>query len=286
MNRFLKFSLVVALLTLPGVASATVLADVTGDANCDGFSVEYCVRWASALTAEVCYTAVLTDEGGNEVATFQDCETLNRPGPWGGPSDPITVECGYLYMGSWNAGELCGNYTATVTVSMTAASSATPGLIERSSDSFEASFLCDCPVEVCNYTPGFWKNHEEDWPVMELCVGGVTYGQEALLEIMDTPVRGDATIILAYHLIAAKLNVLSGSDPSINGAIADADALLMANPIGSMPEGDARDMILDVKNMLAAYNELGCGEDEEPCLDKALPNETSSSWSELKANFR
>jgi len=286
MNRFIKFSLVAALLTLPGVASATVLADVTGDATCDGFSTEYCVRWASALTAEVCYTAVLTDDSGLEVASFSDCETLNRPGPWGGPSDPITVECGYLYMGAWDAGELCGTYTATVTVSMTAASTATPGLVERSSAMFEATFVCDCPVEVCNYTPGYWKNHEENWPVMELTLGGRTYTQTQLLAIMDTPVRGDATIILAYHLIAAKLNVLNGSDPSINSAIAEADALLATYPLKSKPEDPARSMILDVKNTLAGYNELECPDGPIDSGDKALPNETDSTWSELKANFR
>ena len=286
MKTVLKISVFMAVLALPGLASATVLADVTGDATCDGFSAEYCVRWASALTAEVCYTAVLTDESGAQVASFQDCEVLYRPVPWGGPTDPITVECGYLYMGAWNAGELCGNYTATVTVSMTAESSATPGLVERSDASFEASFLCDCPVEVCNYTPGYWKNHEENWPVMELTLGSRTYTQTQLLAIMDTPVRGDATIILAYHLIAAKLNVLSGSDPSINGAIAEADALLMLYPLKSKPDDPARSMILDVKNSLAAYNELECPDGPIDSGDKALPDATDSTWGELKASYR
>jgi hypothetical protein len=281
MKTILKISVLMAVLALPGLASATYLQDVTGMADCDGFTANFCVKWGSAPYADICYTAVLTDDSGAEIAAFDMCDRIDTPVP----SGPYPYkECGLTYTGMWAVSDLCGTYTATVYMEMTATSSQT-GHTDVTYGEFTATFDCEC-FEVCNYTPGFWKNHEEDWPVMELTLGGVTYGQDALLEIMDTPVRGDATIILAYHLIAAKLNVLSGSDPSIGGAIDEADALLMANPIGSKPEGDARDMILDVKNMLAGYNELGCGEDEEPCLDKALPNETSSSWSELKANFR
>jgi hypothetical protein len=282
MKTALKISVLITVLALPGLASATYVENVTGVADCDGYTVNYCVRWGSALTANICYEAVLTDESGNVVATFENCEVLNNPAP-GGPYP--TVECGLWYMGVWDAGELCGNYTATVNVRMSATSSIS-GITEYSSGVFQASFLCDCPTEVCNYTPGYWKNHPENWPAMEMTLGGRTYDQVALLAIMDTPVRGDATVILAYHLIAAKLNVLSGSDPSINGAIAEADALLTTYPLKSKPGDPARSMILDVKNTLAGYNELECPDGPIDSGSKDLPDQTDSSWSDLKASYR
>jgi hypothetical protein len=48
-----------------------------------------------------------------------------------------------------------------------------------------------------------------------------------LLAILNTPDHGDASIILAKQLIAAKLNIAAGSDPTpIAGTIATADGLL------------------------------------------------------------
>ena len=62
--------------------------------------------------------------------------------------------------------------------------------------------------ENCTRTQGFWKNHEETWPVEELSLGNVTYTKTELLAILRTPPRrGDATYILAHQLIAAKLTV-------------------------------------------------------------------------------
>ena len=89
----------------------------------------------------------------------------------------------------------------------------------------------------CTLTQGFWKNHEEDWPVSSLTLGSVTYTQAQLLSILNQPVKGNGLVSLAHQLIAAKLNIAAGADPSaISAAIAAADAAigaLIVPPVGS-----------------------------------------------------
>src|SRR5262249_3957510 len=79
----------------------------------------------------------------------------------------------------------------------------------------------------CPESPGFWQNHPEAWPVTSLTLGSQTYTQAQLLTILTTPVKGDASLILADQLIAAKLNIAHGSNPaSVSATITDADSLL------------------------------------------------------------
>ena len=58
---------------------------------------------------------------------------------------------------------------------------------------------------------GYWKNHSSLWPVSSLILGGFSYTQDELLGIFNSSPKGDATLILAHQLIAAKLNVANGS---------------------------------------------------------------------------
>jgi hypothetical protein len=119
----------------------------------------------------------------------------------------------------------------------------------------------------CSLTQGFWKSHEEAWPVEELILGGTTYTKSQLLAILLTPPRGDATYILIHQLIAAKLNIDNGADPT---AIADtlvaADAWLAANPLGSKPTGTVREDGLALAALLDDYNNgvTGPGHCAEP----------------------
>jgi hypothetical protein len=107
----------------------------------------------------------------------------------------------------------------------------------------------------CSLTQGFWKNHEEAWPVEELILGGTTYTKAQLLAILMTPPRGDATYILVDQLIAAKLNIASGADPTaIADTIVAADAWLAANPLGSKPTGAAREAGVALAALLDDYN--------------------------------
>ena len=76
-------------------------------------------------------------------------------------------------------------------------------------------------------TQGFWKNHPEDWPVDSLTLGQQSYSQQELLDILKTPTGGDASMILAHQLIAAKLNLAAGVDgSSISSVVSQADSIL------------------------------------------------------------
>jgi hypothetical protein len=115
-----------------------------------------------------------------------------------------------------------------------------------------ASTLPCTQEPVCTRTQGYWKNHPEAWPVTALQLGTTTYTADQLLSppppitipptapapsILTTPAQGNGLISLAHQLIAAKLNVAAGADPTALGtAIADADALigsLVIPPIGT-----------------------------------------------------
>jgi len=85
------------------------------------------------------------------------------------------------------------------------------------------------PPSPCPWSQGYWKNHRADWPVASLTLGSETYDQMELLTLLRTPPRGDATLIMAHQLIAAKLNVANGAGvESIAGALTDADRMLSA----------------------------------------------------------
>jgi hypothetical protein len=84
-------------------------------------------------------------------------------------------------------------------------------------------------------TPGYWRNHPEAWPVDEIMLGGVIYSKAEAIEILESATRRDMTLVLASHLIAAKLNVAIGNPSTcIDDAIAGADAWLTEYPIGSV----------------------------------------------------
>lgn len=89
----------------------------------------------------------------------------------------------------------------------------------------------------CTYTQGYWKNHSERWPVSALTLGSANYSASQLLSIFNKSVSGNGLISLAHQLIAAKLNIANGANPSsVAGTIAAADALiglLVVPPVGS-----------------------------------------------------
>lgn len=106
--------------------------------------------------------------------------------------------------------------------------------------------ICVSPcVAGCVRTQGYWKTHggrgpqPNVWPVNSLTLGGFSYTQSELLDILEQQVVGNGLISLAHQLIAAKLNIASGaSAPSaILAAINSADALMATTfrvpPIGN-----------------------------------------------------
>jgi len=84
-----------------------------------------------------------------------------------------------------------------------------------------------CSKGTCTLTQGYWKNHADSWPVGSLTLGTVLYDETQLLAILNTPVGGNGLLSLAHQLIAAKLSVAAGSDPTpLAGAISQADAII------------------------------------------------------------
>ena len=126
----------------------------------------------------------------------------------------------------------------------------------------------DASLGGCTYTQGYWKNHASAWPVMSLTIGGVVYGQQQLLALLDTSPGGDASLILAHQLIAALLNVANGAVPSaaVQQAINDAQAWMAANkgsnaalPYG-LPAGSvAGNQATALTDTLDSFNSGGAG---------------------------
>jgi Concanavalin A-like lectin/glucanases superfamily len=116
------------------------------------------------------------------------------------------------------------------------------------------------PSNRCPLDKDFWKNHTGAWPVTTLTLGSQTYTQAQLLTILTAPVRGDASLILADQLIAAKLNIANGSNLApISSTITDADRLLSQFGTNKLPynvrasSAIGQQMVNDA-NVLDRYN--------------------------------
>jgi hypothetical protein len=86
-------------------------------------------------------------------------------------------------------------------------------------------------IVICPRPQGYWKNNPDAWPVESLMLGEEVYTKAELLAILNTPAgtgrNADASVIFAYQLIAAKLNIANGADASsVVGTIGEADDLL------------------------------------------------------------
>lgn len=121
----------------------------------------------------------------------------------------------------------------------------------------------------CARTPGFWKNHKEMWHGYEfLYLEYFTtefevrrrhnyfsewHGRPSVWEILHTKPKGDKSIIMAHHLIAALLNKKAGVEwECVKPTIDKARKWLTHHPIGS----DQRhwDGGEEIKDRLDAYN--------------------------------
>jgi hypothetical protein len=121
----------------------------------------------------------------------------------------------------------------------------------------DVSVISESPAAPCVRGQGYWKNHPDQWPVIQLLLGNNAYDKDQLLSILHQPVRGNGLVLLAHQLIAAKLNSANGADAScIEQTLADADALigdLLVPPVGDgyLRPGD----VSAVADILDNYNE-------------------------------
>jgi hypothetical protein len=117
-------------------------------------------------------------------------------------------------------------------------------------------------VGQCPLSQGFWKNHPDKWPVATLVLGGQLYSKAELLKILRSPIKGDASMHLGHQLIAAKLNIMNGSDPyPLGDKIFDADILLSKYtgklPYSVRPAAEAGKGMTQAANDLDNFNQGG-----------------------------
>ncbi len=221
--------------------------------------------------------------------TFDGTPTFNIEGSADsyilGPAEGIEVELGQLFDETGvsdvtleEAVELEPGTQYVVRVRTQGAGAGAP------SDYTDAMIVNSAPLAAnCTYTQGFWKNHFELWPVTSLTLGTVNYTAAELLAIFNQPAGGNKLIILAHQLIAAKLNLANGADPSASAAtIAAADAIigaLVVPPIGGddLPNNPA----VDYANLLDDYNNGLIG----PGHCGTVPA-SAATWGQVKSLYR
>ncbi len=120
----------------------------------------------------------------------------------------------------------------------------------------------DTPSTLCPAGQGFWKNHAEAWLVTDLMLGSQMYTQVELIAILNLPPQGDASLILAHQLIAAKLNIAVGADATaISSIVAQGDALLAAFPnrlpLGVAPSSTEGNTMTSLSSVLDVFNNGG-----------------------------
>jgi hypothetical protein len=130
--------------------------------------------------------------------------------------------------------------------------------------------LCTNPDTGCTSTPGYWKNHagygpqadvlSEHLPIWLGTAGGtysvqVTTAAQAVSIL--TPSGTNGILKLRLHLLAAKLNIANGANPSaISAEIDAADAFLATHSAGSWWSLSAseRAQVLAWKSAFDSYN--------------------------------
>jgi hypothetical protein len=113
---------------------------------------------------------------------------------------------------------------------------------------------------VCPEAKGFWKNNPAAWPAsaLPMTLGSQTYNQTELLAILQTPIKGVASLILADQLIAAKLNIANANGTPVASTVADADAVLSLYtgklPYRVRPNSTNGQRMVNDANALDSYN--------------------------------
>ncbi|HTO89677.1 MAG TPA: hypothetical protein VMJ70_00975 [Candidatus Sulfotelmatobacter sp.] len=226
--------------TLTDVGSAkwtlTVTAGPSGAPS--GFSVYWMTQadyddygdvWPSSLSYPTLHWAQFT--GTPTLNTFDDTVTSFILGP----NQSVQIEIGDLFdetgVSTNTPDEMDANQNY---VGCVYANSGTGGT--RSDYSLNA-VGSTIDKESCVKTQGYWKTHSSAWPVSSLMLGTVTYTKTQLLSILGQPAGGNGLISLAHQLIATKLNIAMGADPTpVSSTVAAADAqigALVVPPVGS-----------------------------------------------------
>src|SRR5438034_383203 len=160
--------------------------------------------------------------------------------------------------GSTTTSTATSSTTSSTTTSTTART--TTSTSSTTTTSISITTTTAPPTGQCPEGLGFWKTHPELWTVSSLTLGSQAYAQAELLTLLTSPVRGDASVLLARKLIPAKLKTANGSDPSpIAETIADADGLLSGfagePPYAVPPSSVTGRAMFHAASILATYND-------------------------------
>jgi len=130
-----------------------------------------------------------------------------------------------------------------------------PGVPDVDADHDGVTDCVETCTTNCTFTIGYWRNHPENWPIDSLVVGNRTYTKRELLDILRTPPKGNASIILAYQFIAARLNAAYGADTGVvSGSLTAAQAWFVLHAIGSATSGSVAQQGIDLGALLDAWN--------------------------------
>ncbi len=163
----------------------------------------------------------------------------------------LTAGCSYTVKAPFYTGHLVEEYSSATPTSITV-----NPLPQGGSSGNNFPYVSN--ANICGVTPGYWKNHQSSWPVSSLVMGGQTYTTSQLMALLNQPKRGDSTLILAFQLIAAKLNEADGTRVSTAGTyITTADSLLA--PYGHLPlaKSISNSTMESVAKSVAAFNNDG-----------------------------
>ena len=194
--------------------------------------------------------------------------TLTGVGGWSGAVIAIQIT-GPAFQVGVGANGKNGNFGASAWFTWQVTSQPTSGAHLQSSGQgdFNLDLLdssqCQPGGGWCPRSPGYWKTHTENWPVSSLVIGGVTYNSAQLLSFLDYG-GPDASLKLARQVVTTLLNLLSGSETSIQPVLDQADDFLAAHAPGSNPGGSAKTQANALKDELEGYNADNCSGSGDP----------------------
>ncbi|RJP26743.1 MAG: hypothetical protein C4520_00430 [Candidatus Abyssobacteria bacterium SURF_5] len=267
-----------AVLDIQGDGSASFTVDKVGE-----YHVELCVS-DGLCTSQPDLVVISTqnlppvaDAGGDQETTVGSALELDGASSYDPDGDPLFY--------SWCVLKNPASYPAESLLMMTESdtgpilvdpTSPTPILLAETEGQYVVQLvvsdgISDSEPDTCVVTAivpeyqcpkgfGFWKNHPGAWPIQSLRLGNYLYQKETLHKLLQTPVRGDASMILAHQLIATKLNLENDSEPGpIEDTVQVADNLLAqftrTLPCGVKPSSAIGKEMIQAAQTLESYNE-------------------------------
>jgi hypothetical protein len=265
-----------------GISTQTTI-NVNVQAGASGAPAGFSLQWMTNADLIANGGFFLSDDGRLCKASFSGVPQSNINRFSLGPNVSTNVEVGNLFDEELGVSFSCNDDLPCGTTYVFRAFAHNDPASGKGKSAFSNILSCStlsCEAELaCTYTQGYWRTHgpiptgnnSYVWPasVQEngLSLGGVVYTADQLLSILNTPAQGNGLLALAHQLIAAKLNILNGTDDSaIALNIISADKLigsLVIPPVGSGSLETSKTSSLTTA--LANYNEglTGPGHCEE-----------------------